>query len=77
MKVLAAGKVTGHVGDSIRYSLSLPVSLAIVGMGTKEEVEANARIARSFRPMAPEELAALEEKTRSFASTEIMWWKRT
>jgi aryl-alcohol dehydrogenase-like predicted oxidoreductase len=77
MKVLAAGKVTGHVGDSIRYSLSLPVSLAIVGMGTKEEVEANARIARTFHPMAPEELAALEEKTRSFASTETMWWKRT
>lgn len=77
MKVLAAGKVTGHVGDSIRYSLSLPVSLAIVGMGTREEVEANVRVARAFRPMTPEELAALEEKTKAFASTEIMWWKRT
>jgi uncharacterized protein len=77
MKVLAAGKVTGHVHDSIRYSLSLPVSLAIVGMGSREEVEANARIAREFVAMTSPECAALEERTKSFASTEIMWWKRT
>ncbi len=77
MKVLAAGKVTAHVEESIRYSLSLPVSLAIVGMGTREEVAANARIARSFRPMTAEESSALEEKTTPFASTHVMWWKRT
>lgn len=77
MKVLAAGKVTGHVGESLRYSLSLPVSLAIVGMGSKEEVETNARTARAFRPMTRTEMATLEERTRSSASTDVMWWKRT
>lgn len=77
MKVLAAGKVTGQVEESIRYSLTLPVSLAIVGMGTRSEVEANARIARGFRPMTAGESGALEEQTKGFASTEVMWWKRT
>lgn len=77
MKVLAAGKVTAHVEESIRYALSLPVSLAIVGMGTVEEAKANARIARRFTPMTPGESAALEERTTAFASTEVMWWKRT
>ena len=77
MKILTSGKVAEHVEASIRYSLSLPVSLAIVGMGTREEVEANVRIARNFRPMTFEESSALEATTRAFASTDVMWWKRT
>lgn len=77
MKVLAAGKVTGHVEESIRYSLSLPVSVTIIGMGSPGEVTTNARIARAFHPMTPGESAALEEKTKSFATADVMWWKRT
>lgn len=77
MKVLTSGRAAGHVRESIRYALTLPVSVAIVGMGSREEVEANARIARAFRPMTPAEATALEEKTGQLASTEVMWWKRT
>jgi hypothetical protein len=77
MKVLAAGKVTTHVEESLRYSLSLPVSAAVVGMGTMEEVAANARFAKRFRPMTTEEADALIEKTMPAATPEVMWWKRT
>ena len=76
MKVLAAGRVTQHVPESLRYAFSLPVSTAIVGMGTIDEVRQNVQIARTFAPMTPAEMKALEERTRDFATTSIMWWKR-
>jgi aryl-alcohol dehydrogenase-like predicted oxidoreductase len=76
MKVLAAGRVTQFVEESISYTLSLPVSTAIVGMGTLEEVRANVAIARSPRSMLQAERTALEEKTRASATPSVLWWKR-
>jgi len=77
MKVLSAGRVTRYVPESLRYAMTLPVSTAIVGMGTLEEVRQNVEIARSFEPMTKAEMQALVEKTRDYASTSILWWKRT
>ncbi len=76
MKVLAAGRVTNHVQESLRYSFTLPVSTAIVGMGTLEEVAQNTGIAREFFPMSPSEMSFLEKKTLLLATTDVMWWKR-
>jgi aryl-alcohol dehydrogenase-like predicted oxidoreductase len=76
MKVLAAGNVVGHVPDSLRYSMSLPVSAAVVGMGSEEEVRSNTRVARNFVPLTSVEMLALQERTKQFATTAIMWWKR-
>jgi len=76
MKVLAAGRVTQHVPESLRYSFTLPVSTAIVGMGTINELKQNIQVARSFTPMPSDEMKALEDRTRSFATTSVMWWKR-
>jgi aryl-alcohol dehydrogenase-like predicted oxidoreductase len=76
MKVLTAGKVTEFVQESLRYSFSLPVSTAIVGMGTRDEVRQNVEVAGMFQPMTPAEMVALEAKTRPFATTSVMWWKR-
>lgn len=76
MKVLAAGRVTQFADESLRYSLSLPISTAIVGMGTLGEVSRNIGVARSFAPMVAADMGMLEEKTREFANTRVMWWKR-
>jgi len=76
MKVLAAGRVTQHASESITYSLSLPISTAVVGMATVEEVQANVATAKGFRPMSLAEREALEQKTRDSATTSVMWWKR-
>lgn len=77
MKVLAAGRVTDYVAESLRYAMSLPVSTAIVGMGTLAEVRQNVEVAKNFKPMSAAEMKALEEKTRNYATTSVMWWKRT
>jgi hypothetical protein len=76
MKVLAAGRVTQFAEHSLRYAMSLPVSTAIVGMGTLEEVKENVAAARRFKPMTEAEMVELEQKTKTFATTSVMWWKR-
>lgn len=77
MKVLSAGRVSEYVSESLRYAMTLPISTAIVGMGTMEEVKQNVEVAKSFKPMTAAEMKSLVEKTRSYASTSVLWWKRT
>lgn len=76
MKVLAAGRVTGHVRKSISYALSLPVSSAVVGMGTLDEVKTNVAVAQQHLSTGPAERAELEEITKPYATTSVLWWKR-
>ncbi|MBF8249024.1 MAG: Aldo ket red domain-containing protein [Bacteroidetes bacterium] len=77
MKVLSAGRVTEYVSESLRYAMTLPISTAIVGMDTLKEVNQNVEVAKSFKPMTDAEMKSLVEKTRLYASTSILWWKRT
>ncbi|MBI3006080.1 MAG: aldo/keto reductase [Ignavibacteriales bacterium] len=77
MKVLSAGRVTKYPAESLRFAMTLPISTAIVGMGTLDEVRQNVETARNFKPMTDAEMNALVEKTRSFATTSVLWWKRT
>ncbi|HZY10165.1 MAG TPA: aldo/keto reductase [Bacteroidota bacterium] len=76
MKVLAGGKVTQYVRQSLRYVFSLPVSSAIIGMGKLGEVRENLSVARNYVPMTEDEKKGLIEMTRSYATTSVMWWKR-
>jgi predicted aldo/keto reductase-like oxidoreductase len=43
----------------IRYSLSLPVSLCVVGMPKMEMIDENVKIVKAFRPMPKEEMKKL------------------
>lgn len=63
MKVYAADGLIGQapLESLLRYSLSLPVSAAIVGMPKLEFIGQNAQIAKSFRPMPRQERDALSE----------------
>jgi hypothetical protein len=55
---LAEGK-TNDVPSLLRYSLSLPVSTAVVGMPALEMVEQNVQTARSFAPLDAAEMDQL------------------
>jgi predicted aldo/keto reductase-like oxidoreductase len=58
MKVFAQGQLVGPAAPEmlLRYSLSLPVATAVVGMQTPELIEANVEIARSFKPLSATEM---------------------
>lgn len=53
----------------LRFAFSQPVSLAIVGFETIDELEEAVAVARVFEPMAETEQKRLLERTRPFAAT--------
>jgi aryl-alcohol dehydrogenase-like predicted oxidoreductase len=72
MKACAQGRLLGRgaltMDEAMGYVLSLPgVSTVIIGCSTPQEVDENARIARTFTGFATERLRGLESRTRSRA----------
>jgi aryl-alcohol dehydrogenase-like predicted oxidoreductase len=67
MKVFGQEQILGSapIEKLLRYSLSLPVSLASVGMPRPEHIAANAELARTFRPMTDAERKALGDSIAS------------
>jgi uncharacterized protein len=63
MKVFAADGLVGQAAPEklLYYSLSLPVSLAVVGMPNAQLIEENTRMARAFKPMPKTEMESLEQ----------------
>ncbi len=64
MKVFGQEKIVGKapVADLIRYSLSLPVAAAVMGMPTPAMLEENVAVVKSMSPMG------VEERNRLFGS---------
>lgn len=67
MKVFGQEQLLGAapVEKLLGYSLSLPVSLASVGMPKLEHIEANARFAKNFSPMSPRQRRELSDSIES------------
>jgi uncharacterized protein len=61
--------------DSFRYTMTHPVSTAIIGVETVAQLEENVRIAAAFEPMTPAEMARVEALTAGYAA-EAAFFKR-
>ena len=61
MKIYAQEGLVGQAPAEklLSYSLSLPVTLAVVGMPTLEFIEQNVAIARGFKPLPKSEMQDL------------------
>lgn len=71
MKTMARGRIFREGGlttarEALSYVFSHPVSTAIVGISSLEELEENIQVAKDFRPLNPEEMSLLEEKTKTY-----------
>jgi len=62
------------VGSFIRFALTQPISAAVVGCDTIEQLEMNLRIAQSFEPMSEKEQNILLSKVKPYAR-ELMYYK--
>src|ERR1019366_3717759 len=62
-KAIRDGLVTAE--EALRYALSLPVTAVVSGIDTMEWLQKNARVAASFKPLTPEEVASLEQRCSS------------
>lgn len=72
MKVTAVGRIFRKNGitkmeQAFGYALSHPVSTAIVGISTMDELEENVRIAEEFKSYGEEDISQLEKLTASYA----------
>lgn len=80
MKTAAAGSLIQEgvcsAGECRRFVWSLPVSLAVVGMETPEQVRQNARFAREFEAMQSDEMSALLERIRPRADLGLESYKQ-
>ncbi len=54
--------------EAIRYAMSLPVAVTVSGMDSVEVLEQNLAIARGFKPMTKEEMAALRNRVAPLAA---------
>jgi hypothetical protein len=63
MKVFGQEQLVGAapIEKLLGYALSLPVSLASVGMPHLDHIDRNAAFARAFEPMSPRERLELEQ----------------
>jgi hypothetical protein len=61
MKAFGQDQLVGRapIDRLLYYSLSLPVSMASVGMPKPEMIDRNAELARAFQPLAPAEMQSL------------------
>ncbi len=79
MKTLSRGvviKIFGaeSVENFLRFAMTQPISAAVVGCETIEQLEMNVRIARSFQPMPGKDQEILLSKVKSYAR-ELMYYK--
>jgi len=49
--------------EAMYYTLSLPVSTAIIGCDSVAQLEENVRLAREFTPLSSAQMTALQAKT--------------
>lgn len=72
MKSLGAGKILEtkqvSVMECLHYAMNLPASVVITGCESVGVLEQAIQAALTFRPMKPEEVAALLERTKAVAS---------
>ncbi len=68
MKVAAAGRLKPGrdfaMKEMLEYVFTLPITNAIVGTGSLEELEENVETVKSFSPLSEEEMAELEKRAK-------------
>ncbi len=82
MKLFASGKLVDDPAlspkpeECVRYVLGLPISVAIAGCASVEELERDLLVAKAFEPFTDAERAALLARTRPIVEKKIEWYKR-
>ena len=64
MKIFAQEKLNGKapVDQLIRYSLSLPITTAVIGMPQVSHIEENIRVAKAFHPLDGSQMQKLSDE---------------
>lgn len=75
MKVLALGQLAPWYEKALQYTFSLPISTAVIGMESMEQLERNLAAARAFRPMDDIEKLEFFKEIIHLATPDVLKWK--
>jgi len=75
MKVMALGKLAPWTEQALRYTWSLPVSTAILGISKMSELEADVEAAKRFTPMTDIERVAFFQEIMPLVRADVLRWK--
>ncbi len=64
-KIVTEGGVS--IEEALRYVFSLPIATLVSGIDSMKILEQNLKIVREFQPMAPDEIAAIDQRVRALA----------
>src|SRR2546421_1410334 len=73
MKIFAQDAFLSHAEpeDLLRYSLSLPVATAVLGMPKLEHITKNVHLARNFLPLSPDEMKRISDRLAVTSKAEL------
>jgi aryl-alcohol dehydrogenase-like predicted oxidoreductase len=75
MKVMGLGSLTHIYDKALRYTFGLPISTAIVGMESMEQLEKNLAVAEKYQPLTDEERLELFQVVLPMVTPESVFWK--
>jgi len=75
MKVMGLGVLAPFSDKALRYTLGLPISTAIVGMETMEQLEKNLAVAENFKPLTDEERLEFFREIMPLVTPQKVMWK--
>lgn len=75
MKVLGLGALANVYEKALRYAFGLPISAAVVGMESMEQLERNLAVAESYRALTDAERLAFFKEVLPMVTPEIVPWK--
>lgn len=75
MKVIGLGRLAQWYEKALRYTWSLPISTAIIGMESMEQLENNLKVAKSFVPMTDLERLEFFKEIIHMANPDVLRWK--
>jgi uncharacterized protein len=75
MKILGLGRLAPIYDKALRYSLSLPIDTAIVGMESMEQLRKNLAVAEHYKPLSDVEKLALYQEVLPRVTPDFLPWK--
>lgn len=77
MKILGLARLGRLYDKALRYTFGLPISTAIIGMETMEQLERNLAVAESYVPLTDVELLELFREVLPMVTPQNLPWKAT
>lgn len=75
MKIIGLGALAGKYDRALRYAFGLPVSTAVVGMESMEQLKKNLAVAEGYKPLTDAERLQLFREVLPMVNPQTVPWK--